>query len=360
MNLSGNLNKTIFFSATLIVGGLLFIAIIENVGVANIIETIMKFELRHFVVLLLLNFIAIIISALRWNIILNVSQNKIPFSKVLAARLIGNSINYLTPSGLVLGEPFKAMVLSGKTELSLGATMASVIIEGSIFLGALFAFITIGIFIFLTYSDVSSKLVAVIAGVLSFLFAIFYLFFTKMVKTSSKKGEKGFFSYLIDILHLHKFSFINKLRDRIMRREHEIKNFFLLHKKTVVVLILLSILEIIITLISCWFVLYFLGVKTNLKAILGLYSLMNISYLIPLPGSLGGLELSQIFAFNFFNLGGQTIALAFALITRLSSLVIVALGIIYLIHFEIALITKKSVELARFLHQKIKGIIQSL
>lgn len=360
MNLSSNMNKTLFFTITLIVGGLLFIAIIEKVGFEKIIQTILTFQLIHFIILLILSMVAAVISTVRWKIVLDAAGNNIPFKKVFAARMIGYSINYLTPSGLVLGEPFKAMVLSGKTELSIGAAMASIIIEASIFLSTFLFFIIVGIFAFLTYSDVSLKITSVISGALILLLGIFYLFFTKMVKPSSTAGEKGFFTYLIDLLHLHKFSFIGALKNKITNRENEIKKFFQQHRRTVFAAVFLSVIEIIVTLAASWLTLYFLGLKIGLKALLGLFSLMSISYLIPLPGSLGGLELSQVFAFGFFSLGGQATALAFALITRLINLVSVMIGIGYLIQFEIGVISKRITDLANNLKQKIRGFLQSL
>lgn len=360
MKLSKNLYKTLFFTFTLIVGGILFIAIIEEVGVKNIIQTILTFRLKHFIILVLLGLINSLISTLRWKIILDATGNITTFKSAYIARMVGASINYLTPSGLVLGEPFKAMVLSGKTGLSLGSTMASIIIEGSIFLSTFILFITIGIFAFLSYSAVSLKTTAIVAAALFFLIGLFYLFFTKMVKTSGTKGEKGFFSYIIDLLHLNRFSIINNLKSQIIFRENQIKNFFQLHKKVVYYAVLLSILEMILTVAISWFTLYFIGLTVGLKALLGLFSLMSISYLIPLPASLGGLELSQIFAFNFFGLGGEATALAFALITRLVTLVFVAMGIGFLIQYELDMISKKITNFIIGIKQKIRGLFQSL
>lgn len=360
MKIPSSLYKTLFFTLTLIIGGVLFITIIEKVGIKNIIQTILTFRLKHFIFLVILGALSSLVATLRWKMVLDATGNTTTFSRVYIARMIGASINYLTPSGLVLGEPFKAIVLSGKTGLGLGSTMATIIIEGSIFLSTLLFCIIIGIFAFLSYSAVSLKTSAIIGTALIFLVVLFYLFFTKMVKPSGINGEKGFFSFIIDTLHLHKFSFINNLKNKITYRENEIKNFFQQHKKTVYYAIFLSFLEIFFTLIISWLTLYFLGLTVGPRALLGLFSLMNISYLIPLPGSLGGLELSQIFAFGFFGLGGQATALAFALITRLTTLVFVAIGIGFLIQYELGMISKKSIDFLIKCRQIIRGLFQSL
>ena len=76
---------------------------------------------------------------------------------------------------------------------------------------------------------------------------------------------------------------------------------------------------------------------------------------LPLPGSLGGFELSQVFAFGFFGLGGNLAALGFSLITRIISLLFVVIGIIYLAYFEIRLTIKKISEALPEWAEKIKN-----
>jgi uncharacterized membrane protein YbhN (UPF0104 family) len=83
---------------------------------------------------------------------------------------------------------------------------------------------------------------------------------------------------------------------------------------------------------------------------------MSMSNVLPLPASLGGFELSQIFAFNFFDLGGQITALAFSLTVRIISLIYVTAGIVYLVHFEAKLITKKIIEALPNIREKIKKL----
>jgi uncharacterized protein (TIRG00374 family) len=201
---------------------------------------------------------------------------------------------------------------------------------------------------------------AIVIGALILFLSVFYLFYTKLVKSTNNADKRGLFTYIIDLLHLNRLSLINKLRDRIIRREREIQNFFQHHRRTVFFAIFLSILEISINLATSWLTIYFLGLTIGPKALLGLFSLMNIAYLIPLPGSLGGLEISQIFAFGFFSLGGQTTALAYTLIMRLISLVLVSIGIGYLIHFQLNAIMTKTAEYSIMFKQKIRDFVKSL
>lgn len=355
------MNKLIFFSITLAIGIAIFAYIVNDTGINKITTIIFSLSWRQFTALITLNIIGILLSAFRWKIILNANGDFAPFRKILAARMVGFSINYLTPSGLIMGEPFKAIVLAGESDIKMGSAMVSIVVEGAIFLSALLFFVTLGIISFIAYSPISDKIFIILAFAFLLMMAIFSLFYIKMIrKNSDGQAEKGFFTYIIELFRLDKISFVNRLKNRIGQREEEVKNFFLLHRNTIFTAILLSILEIAISFSSYWLTISFLGFHLSVKTLLGVATLMSLSNLLPLPGSLGGLELSQIFAFNFFNLGGQATALGFSMIIRIISLIFVAIGILYLAHFEIKIFAQKfALNFSEFT-QKIKALFQKI
>lgn len=353
------MNKSLFFTATLAIGAAIFVLIIKDTGIANILGVIFSLKPYQFAILIILNIIGILISSFRWKIILNANGNFAPFKKILAARMVGFSINYLTPSGLIMGEPFKAMVLSTDSDIKIGSAMVSIVIEGAIFLSVLLFFVTLGIVSFITYSPVSDTVFAIVAVAFAFMAAVFYLFYSKMMrKNISEQSEKGFFTYIIELLRLDRIAFINNFKKRIGRRENEIQNFFSLHRNTIFAAILLSVLELTVLFSSYWLTISFLGYALSIKILLGVTAFMSISTLLPVPASLGGFELSQIFAFNFFNLGGQVTALGFSIITRIVTLIFVAIGIFYLAYFEIKILIGKISLRFPVYKQKIKTLIQ--
>lgn len=355
------MNKPIFFFVTLAIGIAIFAYIVNDTGINKITAIIFSLSLRQFIALVVLNILGILLSAFRWKIILNANGDFAPFRKILAARMVGFSINYLTPSGLIMGEPFKAMVLAGESDIKMGSAMVSVVVEGAIFLSTLLFFVMLGIISFIAFFPVSSKIFFIIAAIFVFMAAIFYLFYSKMIKKNfSGQTQKGFFTYIIELFRLDKISFVNQLKTRISRREEEVKTFFSLHQNTIFAAILLSILEIIILFSSYWLAISFLGFHLSIKTLLGVAALMSISNLLPLPGSLGGFELSQIFAFNFFHLGGQATALGFSMIIRIVSLIFVAIGILYLAYFEIKIFAQKFVLSFFEFTQKIKALFQKI
>lgn len=353
------MKKLTFFSITLIVGIILFVLVINNVGSDKIIHAILSLKPKHFAVLISLSALSFVISSYRWKIILNANGTFTSFKKIMAAKLVGNSINYLTPSGLIMGEPFKAIILSKEKNIGFGETMVSVVVEAAIYLSTVLLFVMVGILSFFTYTNVSQKIFTIIIFAMVIMLFAFYLFYAKMIKKSSGANEKGFFTFIIDFLHLHKFSFINKLKEKITRREKEVKTFFSLHRKTIYLSIFLSIAELTVGLAMQWLIISFLGFSVNAKTLLGVYSLMNISNLLPLPGALGGFEISQVFAFNFFNIGGQVTALAFSLTNRIISLTFATAGILYLSYFQIKLLSKNFLPLLLNFRQRIKNAFRN-
>lgn len=350
------MNKYAFFAATLLAGIAIFAYIISDVGIDKITAVILTLKFHQFAALIILNAAAFLISTFRWRMILKANGDSVSFKKALAARMVGYSINYLTPSGLIMGEPFKAMVLAGENNIKLGSAMVSIVIEAAIFLSTYLSFVILGIISFITYSNLSWKIFTTTMLALGFMLAVFYLFYSKMMKKCAPgQNEKGFFTYIIDLLHLHRFSFIGKLKGKIIRREEEIKNFFTLHRNTVLAAVLLSIVEMSLLLAGYWLTISFLGFSIGIKTLLGIMALMSVANLLPLPGSLGGFELSQVFAFSFFGLGGNLTALGFSLITRIINLFFVVIGIIYLSYFEIRLTAKKISESLPSMGEKIKN-----
>ncbi len=351
------MNKLLFFTITFVIGATIFGYIIKDTGINNILEIISSLSPHQFATLIILNALGVLISSYRWKIILNANGDFAPFRKILAARMVGYSINYLTPSGLVMGEPFKAMVLSAESGIKMGSAMVSIVVEAAIFLSTLLLFVMLGIISFLTYSPVSDEVYAIIGIAFAFMVAVFYLFYSKMIKKNiSGQTEKGFFTYIIELLYLDRIAFVGNLKNRISRREAEVKDFFSLHRNTIFAAVLLSVLELGISYLGYWYTISFLGFALGIKTLFGVAALMSISTLLPLPASLGGMELSQIFAFNFFNLGGQVTAMGFSITTRMVSLIFVAIGIFYLAYFEVKAAAQKIYAYFPELKKKIRNL----
>ncbi len=354
------MNKFIFFSASLLVGFLLFVAVIENIGIAKIIETVLTFKLWQFVLLLFLNGITFLFSAFRWKIILNAIGEFPAFKKILAARMVGNAINYLTPSGLAGSEFFKAIVLSKESGVSAGKVFASIVVDGTVFLATILTFVIIGIFSLVSFSTATSAKGLVLSeAAIVFLILLFYLFYAKMIKPQKSPEEKGFFTFFIGLLRLNKIAAIANIENKIFKMETEIRVVFSQQRFVLFRSLIITLLEFGSLFLSYWLTVWFLGIALSFKMFFAIIAVLYLSYLLPLPGALGGMELGQSFAFTFLNIGAAT-GIAFTLITRILSLVYVALGIVYLFYFETRIISQKIFDVLPKIREKIKDLLKGL
>lgn len=353
------MNKFVFFFVSLLAGFLLFAAAIENIGAAKIIETILALKLWQFVLLLALNGIAFLFSAFRWKIILNAIGEFPPFKKILAARMVGNSVNYLTPSGLAGSEFFKAIVLSRESNVPAGKAFTSIVVDGAIYLPTILLFVIIGIFSIVSYNAAPTKGMVLSELAIVFLILIFYLFYAKMIKPRKNPEEKGFFTFFIGLLRLNRISAISKREGKIFKMETEVRDIFSRRHSVLLFSFIITLAEFGSLFLSYWLTVWFLGFTLSFKMFFSIIAILYLSYLLPLPGALGGMELGQSFTFAFLGLGGAA-GIAFTFITRIVSLIYVALGIAYLFYFESRIISQKILELSPKALRKIRDLLKGL
>lgn len=330
--------KFIFSTCPLIIGILLFILITTKIGFFQIIKTISAISFKQFVILLAVNFSAILISILRWKIIMQSLEIPISSSRIAMAKFIGLTINYLTPGVFMGGEPFKAFFLKREAGIPLSKSVISIIIDEAVFLTVSFFLIIIGLFFLFHWALLSKKIAVIILLVFSLLLAAFYLFYTRTIY--KKTGEKGFFSYIIDMLHLNKIKAIARFKHKIIEIENNLSVFFKAHRQILIIAVILTLIESFLYLTAFWLTIFYLGHKINFQTILTIMSTIYINYLIPIPAALGSLELSQSYMFNIFGIG-EDVGIGFSFITRIISLFFIAVGLIVLTYFEIKILWQK-------------------
>jgi uncharacterized protein (TIRG00374 family) len=349
------MKKFILITIFLLIGLVLFAAAIEKMDLQQILLIMSHLSLSEFLILLLVFFLAIIVGLFRWALILKGQSNlKPPFSKVFIAKIVGASINYLTPVCFAGGEPFKAYILKEEAKIPWDKTISSIVISEALHLSAILFFIVAGVFsLIISQVTLSLPIVLVLIGAVIFCLGIFYLFYSKTL--NKKNREKGFFTSLIDVLGLDKFKTINNYKGKIVKTEEKISYFFKTKKSDLAGAIILSFIEVILTIFANWLAILFLGIRLDLKEILSVFGVMNLSFLFPIPAALGVFEFSQSFVFDILNLGAIN-GVAFSLINRLVMIIVAGLGILFLIHFEIKILSTKISDKLPKIIKKLKEI----
>jgi uncharacterized protein (TIRG00374 family) len=339
------MKKIIFLSVSLIIGFVLFFVALQKVGIENIVSVLSSFTLSQVFLILGLMFLGLVIGAWRWKVVLN-AQNLYPrFSDIFVAKLIGHSVNYLTPVMFAGGEPFKALILKGKAKIPLDKGLTSVVIEEVIFLSVSFVFAVLGVVLLFAHFTLPLYFIISVITLIIFCFLILCVFY---FKTVNSKSEKGFFIFFVEIFRLDKVNIINSVKPKINEIEQEISYFFRKRKSKLIIACVLSVIEILLLVFTYWLIIIFLKNYLSIGEAISINALINLVAIVPIPASLGSFEWTQVFIFSIFGLGPD-IGVAFSLIVRCAMLLIAGIGIILLINFEI-----------KALFEKVKAITQKL
>ena len=352
------MKKILFFSIVIFIGLALFVFAFKKVGLENIILAISNFSICNFSIIFFLFLLDLYIGSFRWQIILK-SQNLSPikFSKIFFAKTIGAAINYITPCVFGGGEPFKAYILKKEANIPLCKAVTSIIIEEVIFLSATFAFFILGVVILIGYFDLPLNLIFFLIGTTIICLSILIFFYNRTINEQS--DGKGFFIFLIEMFRIDKIKAINKFKINIINAENDISYFFKYKKTAFAKVALLAMIEVLLSILICWLIIIFLGNETDIKQVISINALITAVSLIPIPASLGTLEISQTFIFSLFGLGSN-IGMAFSLIFRIANLAVTAMGIIFLVFLEIKIITEEIAKTAETPIQKIIKFFKNL
>ena len=333
------MRKFIFYSLSLLIGLILFYVALKEIGFVNITSVLSKISLSQFLFVSAFIFLGFLIGTLRWLIIARSQISRsVSFLDVFITRSIGFSISYLTPVVFLGGQPFKALILKERTKASIDKIVVSIILEEAIFLSFLFLFIVFGAAFLILKFTLPSNLKSIIIAITFFCLFVFCFFYYRLLKKSAK--EKGFFTFFIEILRLDKIDFISRIKKRIDRVEQEVSDFFKYQKTKLIIVSFFTVIELIFSIIGYKLIIDFLGGNLNLMEVISINSLINLIYFIPIPAALGTFEWSQALIFNIFGLT-LDLGVAFSLLVRVISLIVVGLGIIFLLHFEMRILVRK-------------------
>lgn len=353
--------KKIAISISLLFGLFLLGTTIQQVGIQDTIETVSVFSLPALIAVFLVNFFAIcIIGSWRWKIIMEAhNKGKISFVKVIKAKLAGFAVSYITPSVLVGGEPVRAYLLKDEGDNSWEKSFASVIIDQVIYFFVVFLFMILG-FIFLIYHFALP--LSVLYG-FSFIVllscSILYLFYTRMIRENS--DGHGFFIFIIKITRLDGIKFIKAKEKNIEKMERVIADFFKNKKRLFVKAFFLAIIEILFYVITIWMIILCLDRAIDFTQAMSIFFILILANFVPIPGSLGSLEASLTFIFTLLEIG-QSNGFVFSLIFRFINIILVVVGFVILVNFELKTISQhfsnKSPKIILRIHRFLIRIIR--
>ena len=271
-------------------------------------------------VILVLNCMLYLLVTLRWWIIVHAQTPEIPFWPLVAVRVAVFGISYFTLGPQVGGEPLQVLALQRKYGLTYSRATASVLMDKLLEFLVNFLLLVIGlaaIFRAGLLAENGPRLIAILVllgGLLAWPLIHILLMYN----------------------HIHPLTFLMRALPAVTRKSKPARflrvsewlagTFCRRHPQALIKSVGVSMLAAAGMLLDYALMLAFLGIDLPFWRVVAGWTAGWLSFLAPLPGGLGALEASQVFALGFFGIPAAA-AISVTLLMRARDLIIGGLGL---------------------------------
>jgi uncharacterized protein (TIRG00374 family) len=250
----------------------------------------------------------------RWDVVLKSRNIKIPFRKLYIYRIIGVSINFLTPGPRVGGEPTQASLMT-KHNIDFTEGLTTIMIDKIIDVTTSGILFIIGVFLVgMKYSFPRNTEIALGIGGLIFV-SLIVTFYYRML-TSRHFFLKLFHFFRLDRI---KSQYWIKAEKKVEEVELMMIEFYKHNKKAFIASLAIEY-KLATTL---------LHINVGVPEIFFIVSFVGMAILFPIPMAVGVLEAGQLSAFALIGLNANS-AIALAFLVRMKDIVWAIAGVILL------------------------------
>ncbi len=234
---------------------------------------------------------------------------------------------FVTPFGLLGGEPFIAYVLSRDTDIPLGDSFGAVMAADILNTVPFFTLSFLGMLTFLLFfpsTPVVSTILALFLVLIAIITVGFLIFwFRKDLMLRLFGGVGSGIATVVGLLRLDSHHVLGRIDDEFVRRKgerlYDIFRDLLQQKRRVVRVLILSHLANIASMGGLWLILRSFDVQAPLFVVLFVLPAAMLASYLPLPGGLGGIEVAlTLLLVAVLNIPGS-IASAATLLFRLAT-----------------------------------------
>lgn len=315
----------------LILPGLLFAALCWWFGLESAGRTLANASPRGIAVYLLLTALVVLGYALRWRVVGQAVGGRLPLARLVSARLAGDAVGALVPSGKLAGEPLRvALARSGCT--STAQSTAGVALDRLLeVIGNTLAVLAyVAVFCAARGMAGAGRAPLLLAGAMSVgLFALAALFFRL------RRGHRPFAVLYSDRARAA-VPRLAAAMDGLQRVEAHLVHFFRQHPRAFLLGLLCSVLIELLCVAQYHALLTAFGIALDLPALLLVLLGGGLANAIPVPARLGVLEAAQVAMVSAAG-GAPALGFVVAVIVRLHETFLLALGIAALAYEGVSL-----------------------
>jgi len=304
----------------LIIGGLVAWAL-KNAPLPEIWATIRRLQLWQIVLLVLLNGLLYCLVSLRWWIIVRAQSQHVPFWPLVLVRVAVFGVSYFTLGPQVGGEPLQVLALQRRYGLTYSRATASVLMDKLLEFLVNFLLLALGLTAVLRAGlllennlRLTSSLV-LLGGLVSWPPIHISLMYRRIYPLTLMLRAMPFLPGRSGLVRF------------VRAAEWLAGTFCQRHPGALLASLGVSLLAGAGMLLEYALLLSFLGIRLPFWQALAGWTAGWLSFLAPLPGGLGALEASQVFALGAFGISAAT-AISVTLLMRARDLVVGGLGLL--------------------------------
>jgi glycosyltransferase 2 family protein len=300
----------------IILVGLLYFAL-RNAPLIEIDGTLRKLKLWQIFALLGLNIVIYILITLRWWLIVHAENKTISFLPLLATRVAVFGVSYFTLGPQVGGEPLQVLYLQRNYGMTYTRATSTVVMDKLLEFLANFILLGVGITAIIQAGIFSTNEYGSLASLGGL---IFLLLWPPIHIILLYHGKYPISAVLRKFLN-------NKFVRFIAASERMAGTFCRRHLGLLLSAIFVSVLAALGMVFEFFCITLFLGIHLSFWQTIAAWTAGWLAFLVPLPGGLGALEASQVFAMGAFGISAVS-AIGVALLIRARDLLIGGLGLL--------------------------------
>jgi uncharacterized protein (TIRG00374 family) len=284
--------------------GLLLWWALRNVPLIEIWESIKQLKGWQILLLLFINAIVIALMAARWWIIVHADNQSVPFLPLVGYRLSVFGVSYFTPGPQVGGEPLQIIYLQKNYGLTYARATAAVIMDKLLEFLVNFLLLAVGAWavfrVGLIPANGGRPVLSLIGLAILLTWPLIHiiLLYNGRFPVSTILRWQPFVPQRTNLVRL------------IMVSERMAASFCQRHFRAMLGAIGVSFLSVVGIVAEYVLMVEFLGMRLSPIQVFAALTALQLAFLMPLPGGLGALEASQVFALGAF---GQPASAAISL-----------------------------------------------
>lgn len=285
--------------------------VVQTVSLTAVLETLQNLAWWQLAVLVVLNALALIWLTGRWWLLLWGMGWRLPLGLAVGHRLAAFGVSYFTPGPHFGGEPVQVLLAEKAHGVPRHTAVSAVSLDKSVELLVNFAFLLFGVLITLRTgllrTSWGEEAIGLVGGLL--LFPMFYL----AAIWGGRRPLSG--GLRLGQLVGRRWRWYDTAVASLAASEEQAHQLCRQSPRLFILALLLSAASWLVLLVEYGLMLTFLGASLSPVQIIVTLTAVRLAYLLPLPGGLGSLEASQVFALSLMG-ADPAIGLSASLLIR--------------------------------------------